>query len=125
MIDLKKTALLCVSPLLVGAGLYVAGPDAGIASASAGPLRCEIVAAKANGMTRLESVARADSRVSGSYLLRVSGSGANIVQGGEFDAGMGQKTTLGTVMLGAGGKYDAVLEIEANGHTASCKQRIG
>ena len=125
MTDIRKTIILGMTPLLVGAGLYAAGADSGVASASASPLRCEIVTQKSNGMTQIETVAHAGSSLSGSYLFRVSGSGANIVQGGEFDASAGRKTTLSTVMLGAGGRYDAVLEVQANGKTISCKERIG
>ena len=119
-----NSAFLRMSAMLVGAGMLAASAGSVVASSSSGPVRCEIVASKANGMTRLLGVAHAGSALSGSYLFRVSGSGANISQGGGFDARAGEAATLGSVMLGGSGSYNVSLEVKANGASVSCAQRI-
>lgn len=112
-------------PLLAGAGLLAAATGTSMANASSGPLRCEIVASTTNGMTRLEGVAHAGHSMHGSYLFRISGSGANITQGGDFDARAGESATLGSVTLGGNNRYDVRLEVKANnGAAVSCAQRI-
>lgn len=120
----KQLSILAAGMALVaGAGFAAAG--AGTAGDS-GPLRCEIVSSASGGMTSIEGVAHSDRPVAGTYQLRVSGPGANISQGGEFDASAGRAATLGSVRLGgSGGSYDVKLEVKAGGHTSSCSERVG
>lgn len=121
----RKTA----AALAVGAGLVAAGIGAGQAGTSDGPVRCEIKATKSGGMVTLAGVVHADKSVAGSYSFRVAGGGGggstNISQGGEFAARAGQAETLGEVMLGGRGAYDASLEVSAGGKTYRCKERVG
>ena len=120
---------LAAAPLVLGLGV------AGFAMAdsepdSTDPVRCEILATPANGMIALEAVLHTDVALSGSYLFRVTSSGgagsSNIQQGGMFSAGPDRPATLGTVMLGnSGGTYNASLEIQSNGTTVACTERVG
>src|SRR5690606_4539177 len=98
--------------------------------AAAGPVACEIKSASMNGMISLEAVIRSDVAAFGSYRFRVAGAGGgggtNIQQGGNFSATPGAPVTLGRVMVGnTGGAYDAILEISADGETATCSERVG
>lgn len=117
----KMLVLALGATVSLGAGFAAAG---GSGSSAAGPLRCEIVAASSGGMTSIEAVALAERALSGSYQLKISGPGANISQGGEFDIASGRKTTLGSAMLGGGRGYDVRLEVSAGGKTVSCSQRV-
>jgi hypothetical protein len=120
---------LAAAPVILGLG--VAGfAMADSQSESTDPVRCEILAAPANGMITLEGVLHTDVALSGSYLFRVTSSGgagsSNIQQGGMFSAEPDRPATLGTVMLGnSGGTYNASLEIQSNGTTVACSERIG
>ena len=129
MFDSRKRLAAAAAPLLLGLGLAGAAAGTGTADASAGPLRCEIVAATENGMLTLKGVIRADAPVVGSYRFKVTGAGgggsSNIAQGGEFMAGPDEAVGLGQVMLGGGGSYDASLEITAGGETVTCRERVG
>ncbi|MCG6115780.1 MAG: hypothetical protein MEQ84_11340 [Mesorhizobium sp.] len=117
-----RAALL---PAALGLALAGCSAVAGPGSASAGPLRCEIVASSSGGSTRLEAVAHADRSVQGSYSFRVASGGAagrsTIQQGGDFEAGPGRPATLGVASFG--GSYDAALEITANGRNVDCERR--
>ena len=105
----------------VCAGFATAGQKA-----NAGPLSCEIVTRASGGMTSIEGVAHADRALAGSYQLRITGPGANISQGGDFDASPGRAATLGSDTLGGnGGSYDEKLEVTAGGKTTSCTERVG
>lgn len=93
------------------------------------PVRCGFQVVSAGGATAIEAIVAADLAVTGSYQLRVTGSGGggrtNISQGGPFAAGPDAEVTLGRVMLGnRGASYDAVLSISANGRTVECAGRI-
>ena len=128
MFDSRKLLAAAAAPLLLGLGLAGAAAGTGTADASAGPLRCEIVAATQDGMLTLQGVIRADEPVVGFYRFKVTGAGgggsSNIAQGGEFMAGPEGAVSLGQVMLG-GGSYDASLEVTAGGKTVSCSERVG
>jgi len=92
--------------------------------ATASSPACEIITRNLGGMTVIEGVVTSDKAVSGSYSLRVSGSGTNIRQGGEFDAAANEKTVLGKVSLGGSTRaYDIDLKVEADGRTLPCKTR--
>jgi hypothetical protein len=119
-----------------GAALAAIGFAAGAGNAGAtgeaetsGPVRCEIQASSAAGMTTLQGVVHADTAVTGTYSFRVTGSGgggsSNIQQGGMFAAGPEGPAELGQVMLSGGSAYDARLEITADGTTLECSKRVG
>jgi hypothetical protein len=117
-------------PLLLGLGVAGLAMGAGAASSSDEPLRCEIRANSMNGMIELQGVVHADVPVSGSYRFKVASAGGagntNMSQGGYFTAGPGEAAMLGRVMLGnAGAIYDATLEIESDGMTVECEERVG
>lgn len=120
-----NTMLFAMAPLVLGAGLYAAGADDIVTGPASGPVRCEIVASNAGGMTRLDGVAHAADAATGTYRLRVTGSGANINQGGDFEVRAGEAVTLGSVTIGGGGRYEASLEVTANGVNAACAKAIG
>jgi hypothetical protein len=109
------------------AGAGQAGSTGG--AATSGPVRCEIEATTAGGMTTLKGVVHADHAVSGTYSFLVTGSGgggsSNIQQGGMFAASPDGPAALGEVMLGGGSAYDARLEITADGTTLECTKRVG
>jgi hypothetical protein len=125
----KHKTLLLVAPALVGLGITGAAIASGDAGSADGPLRCEIQSSVSGGMVSLESVAESNAAVSGSYrfvVKSVSGSGnSSISQGGDFSASPGETVTLGRVMLGANGIYDAVLTLDAGGRAVKCVERVG
>lgn len=129
MFNMPKRFIVGAVPLLLGLGAAGFAAQADSSGASAGPLRCEIQATANGGMIALEGVVRADVPVSGAYSFRVASGGqsggSNIEQGGGFAAGPDGAVSLGTVMLGGGGIYDATLTITANGTTIECAERIG
>jgi hypothetical protein len=125
----KRFSLRAV-PLLLGLGVAGLAMGAGAASSSDGPLRCEIKTGSMNGAIMLQGVIHADVPVSGSYRFKVASAGGagntNMSQGGYFTAAPGEAATLGKIMLGnAGAIYDATLEIESDGMTVECEERVG
>jgi hypothetical protein len=117
-------------PILLGLGVAGLAMGAGAASSSDGPLRCEIKTGSMNGAIMLQGVIHADVPVSGSYRFKVASAGGagntNMSQGGYFTAGPGEAAMLGRVMLGnAGAIYDATLEIESDGLSVECEERVG
>ncbi len=131
MFDRLNRLHLTAAALVLGLGAAgFATADGQPSASNDGPLRCEIVASAANGMTALEGVLHTDAAISGSYRFRVVSSGggnsSNISQGGEFSASPNERATLGTVMLGnSGGSYKATLEVIANGKTVACTEQTG
>jgi hypothetical protein len=130
MFDKLNGIHIAAATVLLGLGAAGFATADGQPSAGNEPLRCEIVASPANGMTALEGVLHTDIAISGSYSFRVvsfgGGGSSNISQGGEFSAGPNEPATLGTVVLGnSGGSYKATLEVIANGKTIACTERTG
>jgi hypothetical protein len=126
----SKHKALRAMPLLLGLGVAGLAMAAGEASSSDEPLRCEIKADSANGMIMLQGVIRSDVPVSGSYRFKVASAGGagntNMSQGGDFTAIPGEEVLLGKVVLGnAGAIYDATLQIESDGMTVECEERVG
>lgn len=109
------------------ASLAAAFAAVGAVSAGQGGdrMRCEIVASAAPGVVTLEGRAVAAAPLSGSYSFEASGPGAQIRQGGPFDAAAGATATLGSVRLGGGGPYEAKLTVNANGESVQCAHRSG
>ena len=108
------------------ASLATAFAASGAVQARSDTLRCEIAAGTSDGMISIEGLAHAAAATTGTYGMTISGAGANISQGGDFDAQAGQTVTLGSAMLGGSGRsYDVKLEISAGGATAHCAERIG
>ena len=108
------------------ASLAAAFAAVGATQAGSDTMRCEIAAAPSGGMTAIEGLAHAGEAAAGTYRLSISGAGANISQGGEFDALAGETVTLGSAMLGGpGGGYDVKLEVTAGGRTVQCAERVG
>ena len=125
-----KRFSLRAGPLLLGLGVAGLAMGAGAASSSDGPLRCEIKTGSMNGAIMLQGVIHADVPVSGSYRFKVASAGSagntNMSQGGYFTAAPGEAAMLGKIMLGnAGAIYDATLEIESDGMTVECEERVG
>lgn len=126
MNEIHTKMTLRALPILLGigaAGLAVAaGPSASVAD----PVHCEIQADSSNGMIVLSGAVAADSLISGTYRLTVTGPAANISQGGAFTAAPGRTASLGNVMLNINGSgYDAHLELRADGMTVTCADRVG
>jgi hypothetical protein len=93
------------------------------------PIRCEIQIKERGQSVALEGVVFANAAVEGSYHLRVSKSGgggsSDINQSGDFSAGPGESSTLGTVMLGGdGGSYTANLTVTWDGGSVECTERV-
>jgi hypothetical protein len=94
------------------------------------PMRCEIQVKERGNAVALEGVVFAKTAVTGSYQLRVSKSGgggsSDISQSGDFRAGPGEPSTLGTVTLGGdGGSYIARLTVTWDGGSIECTERVG
>lgn len=109
-----------------GTALAIGAGDVGQAE---GPLTCAIDVSARNQMVEIEGVVLADTAVSGSYSFEVrsssSSGNSNVRQGGGFSAEAGKPATLGKVMLGGSGGYDVKLDIDANGESVTCDQRVG
>jgi hypothetical protein len=93
------------------------------------PLRCEIQVKEHSNSVAIEGVVFAKTAVEGSYQLRVSKSGgaggSDINQSGDFSAGPGEPSTLGTVSLGGdGGSYVAKLTVTWDGGSIECTERV-
>ena len=129
MINSTKRIAARAVPLALGLGLAGFAISAGQAESTDGPVRCEIQANTQNGMVAMQGVVHADVAVSGSYRFRVASAGgggnSKISQGGAFSAGPDDAVTLGNVMLGGGGSYDASLEVTSNGETIKCAEWVG
>lgn len=114
---------------LGAAGFTLAGAAFASAGTNAGPLRCEIRAAASGGMVSLAAVAESDAALGGTYRFTVESvagqGGSTIHQGGGFSVAPGAPAELGRVMLGAGGVYDARLELSSGGTTVRCAEQVG
>ena len=120
--------------MFIAAGLIAAGLTTGCSAiagdtASNDPVRCEIDAAAQGGMVRLQGLMHADREIDGTYRFTVKSAGrggnTDISQGSRFHAGPTGPTTLGMVMLSAGGVYEVELDVDADGQRFSCAERIG
>ena len=123
---LKSLALIAGTGVLgFGAVMAVSEP----AAAGGSGLSCEIHQSHRGGSVVLEGVVYSGSATDGSYQFTVTKSGgggsSNINQGGEFSVSAGGRSSVGTVELGGDGGYSATLRVSADGHSSSCKERIG
>lgn len=114
---------------LGAAAFGLAGAAFASSGTNAGPLRCEIRAVTSGGMVSLAAVAEADAAFAGTYRFTVESvaepGGSTIHQGGGFSVARGAPVELGRVMLGAGGIYDARLELSDGGTAVHCDERVG
>jgi hypothetical protein len=128
-----RKLLVTTAPLLAGLGLAGCVASAGQPASGGGspdePLRCEIRSTESGGMIALEGVVEADAATDGGYQFQVVSSGGgnntNIRQGGAFSAEAGEAVTLGRVVLGGNGAYEARLTLDANGETVECFEEVG
>lgn len=118
-------------PLALGLGVIGSGIEMVKAGPSGSqPIRCEIQVKERGAGVTLEGVVFAKTPIHGSYKFRVSKSGSSgssdIDQSGDFSAGPGAASTLGTVTLGGNsGAYVARLKVNAEGRTIECAERVG
>lgn len=98
----------------------------GAVQAGNAPAQCEIAASPAGGgMVSIEALAHIQDATRGSYSLTITGAGANISQGGDFDARAGETVMLGSAALGGSARgYDVTLAVTAGGKTAQCSERV-
>ncbi len=93
-----------------------------------GTISCEIHETATRTGVALEGLVMAKTAVDGSYRFKISASGSSgnsdINQGGEFSAKPKSPVSLGSVMLGGSGTYDARLELTIDGRTIHCSKRI-
>jgi hypothetical protein len=129
--DSKRFALGAAT-LFVGAGIAAAtaGSTQAGSGSSDGPVRCEIAASASGGMVTLAGFVHSSKALAGDYTFSVKSAGrsggADIQQGGDFEADPGEPALLGQVMLGGSGAiYDATLVVKAGGKTWRCKERVG
>jgi hypothetical protein len=123
----KGPAALLV-PLALGFGVFSISDGTGSADAGSQPLRCELRVTESGNRVVLEGVVVAKTAVEGSYRLRVSQAGgagsSDIDQGGDFSAGPGAPSTLGTITLASGGSYNAKLKLTWTGGVIECSERV-
>lgn len=119
-------------------GLSVAGfaaaacgiPPTAASTASAGPLRCELILSESRGATTIEGRVSSERAVTGTYRLSISsassGGRAMINQSGDFEARPGAPAVLGQTTLGGNrGQYRADLELSVPGQRLTCNERSG
>lgn len=119
-------------------GLSVAGfaaaacgiPPTAASTASAAPLRCELILSEARGATTIQGRVSAERPVAGTYRLSISSSSsggrAMINQSGDFEARPGAPAILGQTTLGGpSGQYRADLELTVPGQRLTCNERSG
>lgn len=128
MSDIKTAILVLSAPVVLGLGAL------GVAAVAAdqndnGAIRCEIHEKTTRSGVALEGVVKTKTDVAGSYRFKISASGgagsSDINQSGDFTAGPNAESSLGYVMLGGGGIYDARLDVTIDGRTIRCSKRIG
>lgn len=121
-----KTTLAALLPLGFAWGA-AAGGDGPEAYAS-GPT-CDIRVEREGGTLVLEGLAFAPVPATGSYALTISqggyAGGSNIQQGGDFEAGPGEESSLGLVSLSDHGSYDATLTVHWHDGTPDCTRHVG
>ena len=128
MSDIKTAILVLSAPVVLGLGALSVASVAADQNDS-GSIRCEIHEKTTRAGVALEGVVTSKTAVEGSYRLKVTASGAagssDINQSGEFTAGAKTASSLGSVMLGGNGSYDARLDVTIDGRTIRCSKRVG
>jgi hypothetical protein len=111
-------AVVVTAAALVTGGLG-ASPSA---AETAAPFSCALLARQDGGSVVLEGQVTAHDAVSGTYELRVRGSGVSIDQGGGISVGAGQSVRLGEATIsGRASDYDASLTITIGGQAYVCQ----
>ena len=126
---LNHRHLTRLAPIALALALSGAAFAASDMESQDAPLRCEIEVTQTGGMISLVGLVEADHAIAGSYSFAVESSGgsgsSNIRQGGGFSVAPGETVTLGRVMLGANGVYDASLELATDSGAIECEERAG
>lgn len=126
MSDIKTAILVLSAPVVLGLGVLSV---ASVAADDSGSIRCEIHEKTTRAGVVLEGVVIAKTAVEGSYHFKISASGdsgsSDINQSGEFTAGPQAANSLGSVMLGGNGSYEARLDVTFDGRTIRCSKRVG
>lgn len=123
MLQYSKPVLAGILIALAGATVWTADQS----EAGNGDTRCEINETVNGSMIALTGRVQTDAGVTGSYWLKVQGSGrsgsTNISQGGRFTTASDGTAKLGQVMLGNNGAaYDAELNVTIGGETYRCSE---
>lgn len=110
---------------LAVAASAAASASAGVAGGAAEPVECHIDVARANGGVTLVATAASATRATAEWRFTVSGSGgggtSRMTQSGTVSLAGGRPEILGEVGLGAGGQYEATLELFSPAGNASCR----
>lgn len=125
---MSRMLVISLAALLpVGLTFGAAGGDAPETYAD-GPT-CDIRVVKGGGAVLLEGLAFAPAPATGSYAFKISqdglAGGANIRQGGDFEAGPGLEASLGMVSLSDQGGYDATLTVRWHDGAPPCTRHVG
>lgn len=116
-------------PLLIVSGLAGAACTAIGSESQDAPVSCRIEVSEKGGMISLQGLVEADEAIDGTYRFAVESTGGSgnsrINQGGGFSAAPGETVTLGRVMLGANGVYEASLELDTGSGSVECEERAG
>lgn len=123
----KQNGMLLGWAASIAIGLSAGGAAIGAGNGTSGdPIACQIEQSRSGGMIMLEGVVTSTQPVTGHYAFSVRGPGANINQGGDFEAAAGEAVSLGSIMIGANGtSHDVRLEVTAAGYSATCSERAG
>ena len=127
MSDIKTAILVLSAPVVLG--LWALSVASVAADQHDGSISCEIHEKATRTGVALEGVVTAKTAVEGSYRFKISSSGgsnsSDIDQSGEFTAGPKVASSLGSVMLGGSGAYEARLDVTIDGRTIRCSKRVG
>jgi hypothetical protein len=116
--------LMTVMALLLTACALAAGGATQAPGPAGQPFACELLARASGSGTALEARLEAREAFSGSYGLRVRGSGVSIDQGGELSLAAGQSAFLGNATVSSPlSRLEASLTVTAKGRTVSCPLR--
>lgn len=113
--------------LALGVAGAIGASGGGTAGAGSDGLRCEVVVERQGSGVELEGLVFAKAPLSGFYTLQITKSGgggsSDISQSGDFSADGRKPARLGSVALGGdGGRFEAILTVEADGVSAKCKK---
>jgi CsgH protein len=118
------TSLAALLPLSFTWGAAAGGDFPAADNAS-----CDIRVTREGGSLVLEGLAFAPVPATGSYAFEISqggsAGGSSIRQGGEFEAGPAQDSSLGVISLSDQGGYAATLTVHWHDGAPDCTRRVG